>query len=190
LGLEHGVNVCIADRPEDFARGIESLLADETGRHACATRAREHVEKHFGWRAIGMRQREMLRELLGDSITIRKASADDLPAIEPWDPGIHDCSVAVVKNRVIGFVVTRQTAPGEHELLNIAVDAAERRRGIARRLLERELAHSPGEWFLEVRESNTPAIRLYESLGFKPAGRRDNYYYNPVDTAIVMRFFS
>jgi ribosomal-protein-alanine N-acetyltransferase len=40
--------------------------------------------------------------------------------------------------------------------------------------------------FLEVRESNTAALALYGSFGFKVSGRRNNYYRNPVENAIVM----
>ena len=40
--------------------------------------------------------------------------------------------------------------------------------------------------FLEVRESNTPAITLYGSYGFKAVGRRNGYYRDPVENAIIM----
>ena len=39
---------------------------------------------------------------------------------------------------------------------------------------------------LEVRESNTAARSLYDSLGFRPVGVRKNYYKNPVENAILM----
>ena len=45
-------------------------------------------------------------------------------------------------------------------------------------------------WFLEVRESNEAAINLYKTLGFMTAGRRQNYYHDPSEAAIVMRLFS
>ena len=40
--------------------------------------------------------------------------------------------------------------------------------------------------FLEVRESNYPAINLYEKSGFKEVSRRKNYYKDG-ETAIVMK---
>ncbi len=132
-------------------------------------------------------------------MTIRAATCDDLDAIKniqgqsSWRPEEYlnvDCSVAEVEGSVRGFLASRQTAPGEREILFIAVDPAYRRRGIAKRLLQDELAGSRGEWFLEVRESNLAAIRLYQSLGFRVAGRRENYYPDPPEPAIVMRFFS
>jgi ribosomal-protein-alanine N-acetyltransferase len=81
-------------------------------------------------------------------------------------------------------------APGESEILNLAVDPGERRSGVARALLNEALAGAPGAWFLEVRASNAAAIRLYEQAGFERAGRRDGYYREPAEEALVMRFFS
>lgn len=53
-------------------------------------------------------------------------------------------------------------------------------RGIGRRMLEHMLDRAAGagmaEAFLEVRPSNTTAIRLYQSLGFEQVGTRRGYY--------------
>jgi len=136
-------------------------------------------------------------------ITLRPARLADLAAIDAiqaaspeavhWTPTEylkHDCRVCELNSCVAGFLVTREAAPGESEILNLAVDPAERRTGIARTLLTDALARSKGTWFLEVRASNAAAIRLYESIGFTPAGDRKNYYYEPAEDGIVMRFFS
>ena len=40
--------------------------------------------------------------------------------------------------------------------------------------------------FLEVRRSNVPAQRLYETLGFKETGVRKNYYSHPEEDALVL----
>ena len=90
----------------------------------------------------------------------------------------------------MGFLVVRQIAPDEREILNLAVDPAERRRGVAHKLLETELRRAKTQWFLEVRASNSSAIRLYESTGFREAGRRESYYSNPAEPGIVMQFDS
>lgn len=132
-------------------------------------------------------------------LVIRRAQPCDLDDIariqgrSSWKPSDflnYDCCVALEDDRVAGFVASRETAPAQYEILFIAVDPAYRRRGIARKLLENALARSTGEWFLEVRESNIAAISLYESLGFEPAATRQDYYSDPHETAIVMRFFS
>lgn len=145
----------------------------------------------------------VVRGMLGDLVTVRRATADDLasiaaiqdaaPRAASWEPAgylQYDCFVAMAGDAVAGFLVSRQTGPGEREILNVAAAPAHRRRGVARRLLEQEIAAGNGSWFLEVRESNTPAINFYKSLGFEPAGRRSGYYQDPPEAAIVMRFFS
>jgi ribosomal protein S18 acetylase RimI-like enzyme len=115
------------------------------------------------------------------------------PEAAQWDPADHlkyDCRVAVVRDRVAGFLTARATAPGEREILNLAVALDQRRQGIARRLLQDELARTRGAWYLEVRESNIAAIELYTSAGFEVSGRRPGYYADPAETGVVMRFFS
>ena len=139
----------------------------------------------------------------GIEITIRGARLADLAAIDAiqtgspeaakWNPMDYlnqDCVVGELKSCVAGFLASRQVGPGEREILNLAVDPAERRKGIGRALLKHELARVPGAWFLEVRGSNLAAVKLYESIGFQRAGRRPDYYYEPAEDAIVMRFVS
>ena len=136
-------------------------------------------------------------------MTVRGATADDLAAIAAiqeaspeasrWDPASYldyECSVATSGGRVLGFLVVRQVAADEREILNLAVDPAERRRGVARKLLANELQRVKTQWFLEVRASNSSAIKLYESAGFRESGKRESYYSNPSESGIVMRFDS
>ena len=81
----------------------------------------------------------------------------------------------------VGFSLVRAVAD-EAELLLLAVDAAEQRRGVGRALLDHfiEAARADGahRLHLEVRDGN-PAFSLYRALGFVPAGRRRNYYHGP-----------
>ena len=134
---------------------------------------------------------------------IREATPGDLAAIaviqaaspqaSAWNPADYlnyDCRVAFVDSRVAGFLVSRTVADHEREILNVAVAPADRRRGIGRALVENELARGRGACFLEVRESNLAAINLYVSMGFEIVGKRPNYYRDPAEAAIVMRFFS
>jgi len=78
----------------------------------------------------------------------------------------------------------------ESELWNVAVRPSHRRQGIARSLLSegcRILAESGvRRVFLEVRESNLPAVELYYSFGFELLGRRKEYYLNPKEDALVL----
>lgn len=76
----------------------------------------------------------------------------------------------------------------EIEINNIAVSKDFRRRGIAAQLLKRMENDFPQavSCVLEVRESNIPAISLYESFGFKAEGKRKNFYSAPTENAVIM----
>ena len=88
------------------------------------------------------------------------------------------------------YAVARRTASDEIEILNVAVDSTSRRRGIGRSLICELIGKSPGTVFLEVRQSNIAARKLYHSLGFEVAGVRQDYYSQPMESAIVMKFHS
>lgn len=81
-----------------------------------------------------------------------------------------------------GFLLGR-TVAGEAELLTLAVAPEARRRGLARALVSRFLYQArlrgAEQAFLEVAADNVPAIALYESVGFSPAGLRRGYYRRP-----------
>ena len=105
-----------------------------------------------------------------------------VPGAAPWTPAPGDWGVLHPPSAFLHF---REVASGEFEILNLVVGVAVRRRGIARALLGYALEKG-GDWFLEVRESNEPARKLYESMGFVEIGRRRRYYANPSEDAIVM----
>lgn len=80
-----------------------------------------------------------------------------------------------------GFTLVR-AAPGEEELLLIAVRPDRRGRGLGRRLLDQVLADARERGaervFLEMRYNN-PAAALYSAVGFEPIGQRKDYYRLP-----------
>ncbi|HEU4626328.1 MAG TPA: ribosomal protein S18-alanine N-acetyltransferase [Steroidobacteraceae bacterium] len=137
-------------------------------------------------------------ELLASAreVTIRTMLEPDVPsvvAIEraayqfPWSEGIfrdclrvgYVCRVACVGEEVVAYGVMSVGA-GEAHILNLCVNAHFRCRGIGRQLLrylvDRARSAGMGEAFLEVRPSNTAAIRLYQSMGFEQVGIRRGYY--------------
>jgi len=138
----------------------------------------------------------------GEGCRVRQAAEVDLEAIgriqaasptaarwRPKDYLGHLCLVAEESGGIAGFIVAREAA-GEYEILNLAVAPDRRRRGVGRQLLSALLGRVSGPVFPEVRASNRAARRLYESCGFHPVGIRENYYRDPTESAIVMRFQS
>jgi ribosomal-protein-alanine acetyltransferase len=136
---------------------------------------------------------------------LRRAVKSDIPALleiemasfpQPHWPAKDflkfDTVVADMNYHVAGFIVVREilaasnNQQSEREILNLAVAPAFRRRGIATLLLRNEL-RSNAIHFLEVRESNSAARKLYSLFGFVEVGRRKEYYRNPTETAIVMQ---
>jgi glycosyltransferase involved in cell wall biosynthesis len=64
LGLAHGHSVWVGQTAEAFAAGIATLLANPQRRAHMAQAAYEHALRNFDWRAIGEKQRSLLRDLL------------------------------------------------------------------------------------------------------------------------------
>ena len=97
------------------------------------------------------------------------------------------CLVGIEDDSVIAYLAFEQIAD-EGNVIEVAVHPDHRRRGIARRMLEQTIDSSSDLYtvFLEVRESNAPAISLYESLGFERAGTRRDYYDRPKENAVTM----
>ena len=98
--------------------------------------------------------------------------------------------VALDGEQVVGYIGSQSSAD-ETDVMNVAVHPDYRRRGIAESLIEvliRELKNRGSHaLMLEVRDSNEPAIALYEKLGFAEIGRRKNYYRNPREDALILR---
>jgi ribosomal-protein-alanine N-acetyltransferase len=100
----------------------------------------------------------------------------------------------VVRDDDPAGVLICRTAAGEAEILTVGVAPWARRKGVGKALMvaaigvAREIG--AGEMFLEVDVDNTPAVALYERLGFARAGLRKAYYdrgANGRADALVMR---
>ena len=140
------------------------------------------------------------------AVDIRRLTYADLPqviAIErrafptPWSLAMFVlelskpsgiCLAARQDGRLVGYLVCSRYDTVWH-IMNIAVDPAERRRGIAAALLSAllERVNDPlARYTLEVRQSNLGAIALYERFGFKAAGVRRRYYQDNGEDALIM----
>jgi len=91
---------------------------------------------------------------------------------------------------IFGFLAASRVA-GDWEIENLVVGERWRRNHIAEGLLSGFLGGIPsavtGSVMLEVRESNSPARRLYEKIGFIVEGRRKDYYRAPDEDCILYR---
>ena len=98
--------------------------------------------------------------------------------------------VAVDGQKVVGYVGS-QSVLGESDMMNLAVNAHYRRKGIAMQLVERLIEELRSRdvycLTLEVRASNVAAVSLYEKMGFTQIGLRPNYYRNPREDALILR---
>ncbi len=96
--------------------------------------------------------------------------------------------LVAVSDGVAGYIGVQEIC-GEAYITNVAVFKKYRKMGIGRLLLRAACDGAKGRGCefitLEVRQSNEPAIALYESEGFEVAGVRKNFYSNPTENGII-----
>lgn len=95
----------------------------------------------------------------------------------------------IYKNEVIGFL-SSWIVIDEVTITNIGILKEFRGNHLSKTLLNNLFSlYKNFNFFLEVRESNLIAISLYKSLGFLEIFKRDSYYKNPTENAIIMKKF-
>ena len=132
---------------------------------------------------------------MSDAVTFRPMTEADLDAVlkseyaafsHPWTRGIfldglksYEIWLMFEGNQQVGHGVV-QVIIDEAHLLNITVKPESQGRGLGLRLLEHLMSRAyqlnARECFLELRDSNRAAYRLYERFGFNEIGRRRDYY--------------
>lgn len=145
-----------------------------------------------------------------NGVKLEPAVPGDLPAIAAIerrafaDPWSAESFAEMIGRESVWFVVARESAgdpvlgyvvaifaADEGEVGNLAVDDAARGRGIGATLVQGVLDEATQRavetLYLEVRESNGAARRLYDRCGFGEVGRRRRYYQKPVEDALVLR---
>ncbi|MBI2818416.1 MAG: ribosomal protein S18-alanine N-acetyltransferase [Acidobacteria bacterium] len=139
------------------------------------------------------------RMLETDLDAVERIATESSPDAATWtrhhllamlaNPSLYEAWVAEQAGAVVGFLYFHFVGE-EAELDNLAVSPAWRRRGIAAELLEtawqRATERAHAAMFLEVRRSNTAALRLYQRAGFLNVGVRTSYYTNPSEDAIQL----
>jgi [ribosomal protein S18]-alanine N-acetyltransferase len=142
-------------------------------------------------------------------VELRRLEMRDLNAIErierasyptPWSRSMFASELAkpssiclgafdLESGELVGYLVISRYVDAWH-VMNIAVRPDYRRQGIASMLMNRLFDLTSGRsrrgYTLEVRVSNTGAIKLYERLGFKPRGVRRGYYTDNREDALIM----
>ena len=141
------------------------------------------------------------------NVELRRLEAQDLEGVEaieresyptPWSRSMFDAELrkpsslaigAFTGDVLVGYAFVSRYVDAWH-VMNVAVTHAFRRRGIASALLERLFAVTATDprrgYTLEVRVSNTGAIKLYERLGFEARGLRRGYYTDNREDALIM----
>jgi [ribosomal protein S18]-alanine N-acetyltransferase len=132
------------------------------------------------------------------------ADLDEVMAIErtsfrhPWSSNffLEELQVACarsvlaqVNGKIVGYVLF-WLLPDAVDIHNIAVHTEFRRQRLGQALLQQVLEQARGRdssrVTLEVRVSNIPAQRLYESVGFVSQGLRKGYYSDDGEDAVIM----
>ena len=143
---------------------------------------------------------------------VRRIRTEDLDAVlelqrrsfvHPWSAELfrremtHDWSTILLAEerisrgepRIVGFLIY-WLVHDELHILNLATAPEQRRKGVARALLQATVEngrrHRCAMATLEVRRSNEAAIELYRSFHFRAVGIRPNYYVDEGEDAIVM----
>ena len=148
-------------------------------------------------------------EVAGVSITLRAMSLEDLPQVvaleaqshlEPWTQHAFRAEletslvaqplVALFNEEIVGYVVPWFVAD-ELQIANLTVKESFRQKGLGRMLLAHTLARAEQRRcriaYLEVRDSNVAARRLYASMGFVVEGVRPKYYGRGQEDAVLMK---
>jgi len=132
------------------------------------------------------------------------ADIDEIMVIErssyrfPWSQGFFlqelqvTCArsiLAELDGKIVGYILY-WLLPDMIDIHNLATHVEYRRRGVARLLLSQVLVQAGAQFIsrvaLEVRKSNLPAQRLYESFGFARTGLRKGYYSDNGEDALAM----
>ena len=131
---------------------------------------------------------EKAAELEGEIFGGDAWSADDFRESLCCDYAAYVVARDTEKDRMIACAGVRNMC-GDGDITNVLVDSEYREHGIAEHLLRYLMQEGEAigvrNFTLEVRKSNTPAIKLYEKLGFVSEGIRPGFYDGPKEDAVI-----
>ncbi|MBJ8326189.1 ribosomal protein S18-alanine N-acetyltransferase [Streptococcus pacificus] len=130
-----------------------------------------------------MEKVEMIHTILEDVYTSSPWSKQQIQA--DLEKESTDYFFVYHEKEAVGFLAIEYLY-GELEITNIAVKSAFQNKGFGKALLQ-QLVDKPEVVFLEVRASNIKGQTFYQNNGFKPVGKRPNYYHNPTEDAVIMK---
>ena len=112
----------------------------------------------------------------------------DLIESELKDHEYSEVSVLEVNKKIIGYIFQRKILDDNH-IINLAIDIPYQHKGYGRFLLMKILEKDKNDTnvFLEVKEANLPAIKLYIDLGFEEVNRKDRYYSDGSNAIFMLR---
>ena len=97
-------------------------------------------------------------------------------------------SVLEIESKIIGYVFQRIIDDQNH-IINVAIDIPFQHKGYGRFLLKNILKEGSDDTnvFLEVKEANLPAVKLYTDLGFEEVQRKDSYYSDGSNAIFMLK---
>ena len=97
-------------------------------------------------------------------------------------------TVLELKKKIIGYIFQRKIYDENH-IINLAIDIPYQHRGYGKFLLMKILEKDDNDTnvFLEVKEANLPAVKLYIDLGFEEVDRKEGYYSDGSNAIFMLK---
>ena len=97
-------------------------------------------------------------------------------------------TVLELKKKIIGYIFQRKIYDENH-IINLAIDIPYQHKGYGKFLMMKILEKDSNDTnvFLEVKEANLPAVKLYIDLGFEEVDRKERYYSDGSNAIFMLR---
>lgn len=130
---------------------------------------------------------------LNEIYSIEKKVFNDYWSIDLIKSEINDkkysrVTVLELKKKIIGYLFQRKIYDENH-IINLAIDIPYQHKGYGKYLLMKILEEDGNDTnvFLEVKEANFPAIKLYTDLGFEEIHKKDRYYSDGSNAIFMLK---